>query len=144
MQMRMLIPGNGWLKLVALSGVALLAAGCKSDGPTLDDLYQPTAYYERHPIIVTKSGAHAKACGDWPEDLSRNHQNDEYANFGCAQQNNIAAMVANPNDLVRPRAQTPSDPMRRSNVIDYYRTGTATSAATEEQQQKSKISDVAQ
>lgn len=145
MNMDMLISGNGWLKVLALAGVALLAAACKTDGPTLDDLYQPTAmHYERHPIIVTKSGAHVKECGEWPKDLSRTSQNDQYENFGCAQQANIAAMVANPQDLIRPRAQTPSDPMRRSKVIDDYRNGAATSAATEEQQQKAKISDIAQ
>ncbi|MFZ5672006.1 MAG: CpaD family pilus assembly lipoprotein [Pseudomonadota bacterium] len=130
------------LKAAALVGIALLAAGCKKDGPTLDDLYQPTTHYERHPIIVTKSGAHAKACGAWPRDVTRTSQNDQYENFGCFQQNNIAAMVANPQDLVRPRAQTPSDPMRRSKVIDQYRNGETTSAAQEDQQ-KVKISDVA-
>lgn len=145
MNMDMLISGSGWLKVLALAGVALLAAACKSDGPTLDDLYQPAVmHYERHPIIVTKSGAHAAECGNFPKDLGRTSQNDQYENFGCAQQNNIAAMVANPNDLIRPRPQTPSDPMRRSKVFDQYRDGGATSAATEEQQQKAKISDIAQ
>lgn len=144
MDMKILISVDGLLKVLALSGVALLAVGCKKDGPTLDDLYEPQApYYQRHPIIVTKSGAHARECGNFPKDLARTQQNDQYANFGCSQQNNIAAMVANPQDLIRPRPQTPSDPMRRSKVIDNYRTGEATSAATEEQQEKSKISDVA-
>lgn len=145
MNMTMLSSIDGFLKALVLSGVALLAVGCKKDGPTLDDLYAPQeAYYQRHPIIVTKSGAHARECGDWPKDLARNGQNNEYQNFGCAQQNNIAAMVANPQDLIKPRAQTPSDPMRRLKVIENYRTGEATSAATEQQQQKSKISDIAQ
>lgn len=145
MNMAMQVWGNGWVKMLALAGVALLAAACKSDSPTLDDLYQPTAMpYERHPIIVTKTGARVQQCGEWPKDLARTGQNDQYENFGCAQQNNIAAMVANPQDLIRPRAPTPSDPMRRSKIIDNYRTGTATSAATEEQQQKAKISDIGQ
>ena len=141
--MNMLVSGGSWLKVLALAGTALLAVGCKKDGPTLDDLYQPTTHYERHPIIVTKSGAHAKECGVWPKEVSRTAQNDQYANFGCFQQNNIAAMVANPQDLVRPRAQTPSDPMRRAKVIDNYRNGETTGAQAEEQQ-KVKISDVAQ
>ncbi|MBK1870912.1 hypothetical protein JHL16_31390 [Aestuariivirga sp. YIM B02566] len=144
MNMNMLISVDGFVKALALSGVALLAVGCKKDGPTLDDLYAPQeAYYQRHPIVVTKSGAHARECGNWPKDLTRDAQNNEYQNFGCAQQNNIAAMVANPEDLIRPRIPTPSDPMRRSKVIDNYRTGEATSAATEQQQEKSKIADVA-
>lgn len=142
MSMPILKSKYGWLKVLALGGVALAAAGCKSDGPTIDDLYQPTAYYENHPIIVTKSGAHAKECGNWPKDLARTSQNDAYENFGCAQQNNIAAMVANPEDLIRPRRQTPSDAMRRSKIFDDYRNGSTTSGAQEEKQ-KVTISDVA-
>lgn len=133
---------NSWLKVLAIAGLALGVAGCKSTEPDIDDFYEPTAHYERHPIIVTKSGAHAKDCGSWPEDLSRTSQNDQYENFGCAQQNNIAAMVANPRDLTKPRAQSPSDPMRRSKIFDNYREGEAT-AAQQEEQQKVKISTVA-
>lgn len=131
-----------WLKMLMLGGVALGLAACKSTEPDIDDFYQPTAHYERHPIIVTKSGAHAQACGSWPEDLSRTAQNEPYENFGCSQQNNIAAMVANPQDLRRPRTQTASDAMRRSKVFDQYRQGDATAAKPEEGQ-KVVISDAA-
>jgi pilus assembly protein CpaD len=131
----------GWLQLLALAGTALALAGCKSTEPDID-LYEPTAHYERHPIIVTKSGAHAEACGSWPKDVTQTSQNDQYENFGCAQQSNIAALVANPQDLVRPRAQSPSDPMRRSKIFDNYRQGEST-AAQQEQQQKVQISTVA-
>lgn len=132
---------TGWLKIMALGGLALGAAACSGTEPDIGDTYTPVAHYERHPIIVTKSGAHAKDCGDWPEDLTHTAENDQYANFGCAQQNNIAAMVANPNDLVRPRKQGPADAARRSNVIDKYRQGEAM-AATPEEKQKVEISNV--
>jgi pilus assembly protein CpaD len=132
-----------WLKVLALGAVAVVIAGCKMDGAEIDDYYTPTAHYERHPIIVTKSGAHAKQCGDWPEDMSKTSQNDTYANLGCSQQNNIAAMVANPQDLVRPRPTTPSDPMRRIKVFDKYRNGEAVASA-EEKGQDVKISDAVQ
>jgi pilus assembly protein CpaD len=79
----------------------------------------------------------------WPEDLSKTAQNDTYANFGCSQQNNIAAMVANPQDLVRPRATTPADPMRRIKVFENYRNGEAVASA-EEQKGDVKISDAVQ
>jgi pilus assembly protein CpaD len=65
------------------------------------------------------------ACGQWPEDLAdRPFDNQNYYNFGCAQQNNLAAQVANPTDLVAPRAQTPIDAEQRGKVISDYRTGT--------------------
>ena len=141
--MKMLEPKAGLLKVLALAAVALIIAGCKLDGAEMDDYYQPTAHYERHPIVVTKSGAHSKHCGDWPEDMTETANNEAYANFGCSQQNNIAAMVANPEDLVRPSATTPSDPMRRTVIFDKYRTGEAVSSA-EEKKQQVKISDVVQ
>ena len=139
--MTMLGPKIDGLKLLALVAIALIAAGCKSTEPDIDDFYTPTTHYERHPIVVTKSGAHVNECGEWPEDLGETKQNDNYENFGCAQQNNIAAMVAYPRDLVRPRTESPSDPMRRSKIFDNYREGEATAAQREEQQQV-KISNI--
>ncbi|MDI7862818.1 CpaD family pilus assembly protein [Rhizobiaceae bacterium n13] len=62
-------------------------------------------------------------CGQWPEDLGINdYQNKNYYNFGCATQNNIAAQIANPMDLVTPRAISPIDAQQRSAVINTYRT----------------------
>ncbi len=62
-------------------------------------------------------------CGQWPEDLMQNSfSNKNWYNFGCANQNNLAAQVANPKDLFDPRASTPIDAQRRANVIDTYRT----------------------
>ena len=134
---------GGWWRLLALGGIAVIVAGCKSDALDMDDYYTPTAHYERHPIIVTRSGAHAEECGNWPEDMTKTAQNTTYENFGCSQQNNLAAMVADPRDLIRPRPTAPSDAMRRSKAFDKYREGTEISSA-QEQQQKVKISDVVQ
>ncbi|MCO5063681.1 MAG: CpaD family pilus assembly lipoprotein [Rhizobiaceae bacterium] len=60
-------------------------------------------------------------CGLWPEDLTRTRDNTHYANFGCAYQNNVAAQLSNPNDLLGPRKQTTIDAENRSVVIDDYR-----------------------
>lgn len=46
-------------------------------------------------------------CGDWSEDITRNPQNLPYPNFGCATQRNLAAMAANPTDLLYPANETP-------------------------------------
>jgi type IV pilus biogenesis protein CpaD/CtpE len=51
-------------------------------------------------------------------------------------------MVSDPEDFVDPRDEDPSDPMRRSKVIDKYRLGDTTSSA-QEQQQQIQISTVA-
>ena len=53
-------------------------------------------------------------CGQWPEDLMMNSMaNKNWHNFGCASQNNLAAQIANPNDLFTPRGETPIDAERR-------------------------------
>ena len=46
-------------------------------------------------------------CGDWSEDVTRNKQSLPYPNFGCATQRNLAAMAANPMDLMYPALETP-------------------------------------
>jgi pilus assembly protein CpaD len=49
--------------------------------------------------------------------------NRPYWNLGCAYQHNLAAMVANPEDFVQPRASTPSYAPRRQTVMEKYRKG---------------------
>ncbi len=61
-------------------------------------------------------------CGRWPEDmLDGSADNKHWANFGCSYQNNLAAQVANPNDLLGPRATTSVDPENRATAIDQYK-----------------------
>lgn len=63
------------------------------------------------PGLVTLSydriAAIGPTCGDWSEDVTRNRQNLPYPNFGCATQRNLAAMAANPTDLMYPASETP-------------------------------------
>ncbi len=74
------------------------------------------------PVVVTfvRSVAVTKECGAW-NNLAYQPNNEPYDNFGCAHQHNIAAMVANPNDLVAPQAMTPPEPGMSSLAIDDYR-----------------------
>ena len=60
--------------------------------------------------------------------LPRTTRNLPYPNFGCAQQRNLAALIANPADLLGPRTMEPADPERRAVVFDKYRQGEATGA----------------
>jgi pilus assembly protein CpaD len=89
------------------------------------------------PVVVSyvRTYAVTQECGNWDEDLAITFDNSGYANFGCSVQNNAAAMVANPNDLVMPRKETPSDPMRRSTVFNKYREGVPTNTQPSQQQQ---------
>jgi pilus assembly protein CpaD len=72
--------------------------------------------------------AEGPECGLWPTNLAEDRRNLPYANFGCAQQHNLAAQIANPADLLGPRTMDPADAERRSVVLDNYRRGQPTSA----------------
>ena len=95
--------------------------------------------------------AEAGPCGEWPEDLGAMPypsltpmpapwDNRPYWNLGCATQANLAASVANPEDLVQPRAETPPLAARRQKVIDQYRKGANPSGQYDTDE--AKLSDV--
>lgn len=73
------------------------------------------------------------ACGDWSMDYAFDPSNGLPPNHGCATQNNLAAMVADPADLVGPRTMAPADAERRSTVLEKYRAGEATATQRSEQ-----------
>jgi len=72
--------------------------------------------------------AHTQACGNWSEDEAFTLDNRTPKNFGCSVQQNIAAMVADPRDLLGPGAMGPVDPVRRATVMDHYQKGEITQA----------------
>jgi pilus assembly protein CpaD len=62
-------------------------------------------------------------CGQWPTDLvgPTLARNENYENFGCASQQNLAAQISNPTDLIGPRGMSPIDAANRATVIQTYR-----------------------
>lgn len=85
--------------------------------------YQSASAEASAPIRVAYISVKAQTdkCGRWPEDLLQTSENKHYADFGCSYQNNLAAQMANPADLLGPRKQSPIDAERRGVVIDGYR-----------------------
>jgi pilus assembly protein CpaD len=83
-----------------------------------------TAYNGGGPVSLSfsRTVARTEPCGDWNDNLARTGDNEPFANFGCAHQQNIAAVVADPNDFVTPRAETPADAPRKSQIFTNYRT----------------------
>ncbi|WP_245413660.1 CpaD family pilus assembly protein [Mangrovicella endophytica] len=65
-------------------------------------------------------------CGRWPKDLGDTTDNKNYFNFGCASQQNLAAQIADPRDLLGPRGVGEIDAERRTDMLDKYRRGEAT------------------
>lgn len=73
--------------------------------------------------------ASAEPCGDWSENLAFSGDNLTPKNFGCSVQHNIAAMVADPRDLLGPGGMGPVDTMRRAAVMEHYQKGEVTQAS---------------
>jgi pilus assembly protein CpaD len=72
--------------------------------------------------------ARTKACGQWADDLAFTLDNVTPRNFGCAVQQNFAANVADPRDLLGPRTMDPSNAGRRNTVMGLYELGKPTQA----------------
>jgi len=72
--------------------------------------------------------AEAPVCGYWPTNLAEQRDNGNYPNFGCANQHNLAVMVANPADLLGPRTESDRPGERRDVVWDKYTSGKPTGA----------------
>jgi pilus assembly protein CpaD len=83
------------------------------------------------PIIVSfaRYEAQAPECAPlWEQDLAHQSNNQPWESFGCATVSNIAALVEDPADLLRPRDEDPRDGARRTTVMDAYRAGEQTHA----------------
>jgi len=98
-------------------------------------------------LNFAKLAADAGPCGLWPHDLGVSFdrtytENSPYWNLGCASQRNLAAMVANPADLVQPRGETPPYAPRRSVALDKYRKGENPSGAYGPDYDKGKVSEI--
>ena len=67
-------------------------------------------------------------CPDWSENIGRDPQNMPWPNKGCATQRNLAAMVANPEDLLHPHGETQRSGERRDIVWGKYVKGGVTAS----------------
>jgi len=83
-------------------------------------------------------------CPDWSENMGRDPQNMPWPNMGCATQRNLAAMVANPEDLLHPRGETPRPGERRDTVWGKYIAGepTISKRAPSEHANASEVSPI--
>ncbi len=78
-------------------------------------------------VVVSRTTASVPGCPDYSRDGSSEDMGSATSNFGCATNANLAAMVADPLDLVRgqPGADT-NDPQTTSRAINAYRKATPT------------------
>lgn len=93
-------------------------------------------------LSYTNYVATPSPCGVWTGLRENDYRNLPMPNFGCATQNNLAALVADPYDLIAPTDETYPDAQARIRAVRAFREGGApvseTDSAIEAQISKSK------
>ena len=78
-------------------------------------------------VIVSRATASVPGCPDW---RGRNGAGSTSSNYGCATNSNLAAMIADPNDLVLGQTgDAANDASTGTKAIRVYRNATPTGAA---------------
>lgn len=73
-------------------------------------------------VVITRSSASVPGCPDWSAKSDMNYNNGTSPNFGCAVNSNIAAMVADPQDLLEGKQGSGETVIATSNkAISTYR-----------------------
>ena len=73
-------------------------------------------------VVVARRRANVPGCPHWTYRSQPDWDNKTMSNFGCGVNSNLAAMVANPEDLVHGReGQGVGDPLTGTKAIDLYR-----------------------
>ena len=83
-------------------------------------------------ISYTHYVATASPCGVWRGLKVNDYRNLRSPNFGCANQNNIAALVADPRDLIAPSAVGDRDAVFAVRGVEAYRAGEVTASEIDE------------
>ncbi|MGB3471525.1 MAG: CpaD family pilus assembly protein [Erythrobacter sp.] len=65
--------------------------------PTTEGFLQPGEAR----VVITRSTAEVPGCPDWSKQSDMNYLNATSPGYGCANNSNLAAMVANPEDLLQ-------------------------------------------
>lgn len=137
------IHGNGSLGISVANGapahaaITFFAERAAATGISRDNILVSTHDVAngdyRVDISYISYSASADSCGDWSENEAFTADNLTPKNFGCAVQHNIAAMVADPRDLLGPTRSGEADTARRGVVVDAYEKGQPSQAVKKTQ-----------
>jgi len=73
-------------------------------------------------VVVSRRRAEVPGCPNWSVPAQPNYANSNMSNYGCAVNSNLAAMVADPVDLIHGReAGSVADSMTATRAVDMYR-----------------------
>jgi pilus assembly protein CpaD len=72
-------------------------------------------------VVVSRRRAEVPNCPNWSLPAQPNYDNRSMSNYGCGVNSNIAAMVANPEDLLHGREAGTTDVNAASKAVLFYR-----------------------
>ena len=73
-------------------------------------------------VVVSRTRASVPGCPNWTVPAQPNYQNAQITGFGCSVNGNLAAMVANPEDLIHGREGSGvTDARSAAKAVDTYR-----------------------
>jgi pilus assembly protein CpaD len=74
-------------------------------------------------VVVSRTRAEVPNCPNWSRPAQPNYHNRSMSNYGCAVNSNLAAMVANPEDLFHGQeVGATADTITATKAVDLYRT----------------------
>ena len=86
-------------------------------------------------VVVSRTSANVPGCPDWSDKAGNDLNANTQSNYGCSINSNLAAMVANPEDLVYgQRATGANDASTASKAIKTYRDRAPSGAGTLKQE----------
>lgn len=116
--------GNGYASSDAARDVAAAAAKrgmlMTDTAPTTPGAIAPGNIR----VVVTRSQASVPSCPDWSTTHENNYNTGNHSNHGCSTNSNLAAMVADPEDLVRGRESGRLDRNSGKAAVNAYKTKT--------------------
>jgi pilus assembly protein CpaD len=128
-------PGGAPNEVAAVQAAGIVKGLARSEGIGWNEIQvEPYSGEEGNPqppvrLTFVRHAAEGPDCGRFPTNLADEPRNLPYANFGCSTQRNLAAMVANPQDLLGPRTEQRSRSAERRDVImDKWIKGDTTAA----------------
>ena len=72
-------------------------------------------------VVVSRRRASVPYCPNWSVPAQPNYDNRNMSNFGCGVNTNIAAMIANPEDLIHGRDPGSTDVNTAAKAVQFYR-----------------------
>jgi pilus assembly protein CpaD len=119
------VPSGSANEMASMSALADLRSVLYQSGLNDGDIHVEPYHSDNDPqppirLSYVQHVAQGPDCGQWPTNVGDTSPNLEWHNYGCAQQRNLAASVANPADLLGPRSSTPLNADRRMQTMQKY------------------------